>query len=90
MAETSAETAIDAGGVLEAARDALERAVREQPYPVLAAGLLAGYVAGGGLFSPLTRLLARAAMGAFLVPGFREHLRGMADELREVVGSTGA
>jgi hypothetical protein len=38
-------------------------------------------VAGGGLFSPLTRPLARAALGLLLVPRFRERLRGVAAEL---------
>ena len=60
---------------------AIERRVRERPYPMLALGLMAGYVAGGGLFSPLTRPLARAAMGALLVPGFRERLRDLAADL---------
>lgn len=60
---------------------AIERRVRKRPYPMLALGLMAGYVAGGGLFSPLTRPLARAAMGALLVPGFRERLRDLAADL---------
>ena len=59
----------------------LERSVQERPYPMLVLGLLAGYVAGGGLFSPLTRPLARAVMGALLVPSFRESLRGLAADL---------
>ncbi len=57
---------------------AISRRVQERPYPMLALGLVAGYVAGGGLFSPLTRPLARAAMGALLVPGFRKSLRDLA------------
>ena len=61
--------------------EAIGRRVRERPYPMLALGLMAGYVAGGGLFSPLTRPLARAAMGALLVPGFRERLRDLAADL---------
>jgi len=65
------------GDVLET----FERRVRERPYPMLALGLMAGYVFGGGLFSPLTRPLARAAMGALLVPGFRERLRDLAADL---------
>ncbi len=55
--------------------DALARRVRERPYPVLALAMMLGYGAGGGLFSRWTRPLARAAMGALLVPGFRERLR---------------
>jgi hypothetical protein len=61
--------------------DGLGRRVQERPYPMLALGVLAGYVAGGGLFSPLTRPLARAALGLLLVPRFRERLRGVAAEL---------
>ncbi len=63
--------------------EALARRVREQPYPMLALALMAGYVAGGGLFTPLTRPLARAAMGALLVPGVRERVRGWTDGLEE-------
>ena len=68
----------------------LARRLREQPYPVLALAVTAGYVAGGGLFTPFTRLLARAAVGALLVPGFRERLRGIPAELREGVDVTDA
>ena len=72
----------EAGWRLGAWVEALARRVREQPYPTLALAAMAGYVAGGGLFSRLTRPLARAAMGALLVPGFRERIRGFAQELR--------
>lgn len=61
--------------------DRLARRVRERPYPMLALGVAAGYVAGGGTFSRWTRPLARAALAALLVPGFRERLRGAAAEL---------
>ena len=50
------------------------RSVQEQPYPMLLLAAMAGYVMGGGLFSRVTRPLARAAMGALLVPGFRERI----------------
>jgi hypothetical protein len=43
---------------------------------------MAGYVAGGGLFSSFTRPLARAALGVLLVPGIRERLRGISEEFR--------
>ncbi len=66
----------------------LGRRVREQPYPILSLAMTAGYVAGGGLFSSFTRLLARASVGALLVPGFRERLRRIAGELREDVEVT--
>jgi hypothetical protein len=60
---------------------ALSARVRERPYPTLGLALAAGYVAGGGLFSSLSRLLARAALGALLAPGVRERLRGPSGEL---------
>ncbi len=65
----------DARQLLRSMRETLERRLREQPYPVLGLAAMAGYVAGGGLFSPLTRPLARAAMGTLLVPQVRERLR---------------
>jgi hypothetical protein len=52
------------------------RRVQERPYATLFLAAMAGYVLGGGLFSRLTRPLARAAMGALLVPGFRERILG--------------
>jgi hypothetical protein len=52
------------------------RRVQEEPYPTLLLAAMAGYVMGGGLFSRFTRPLARAAMGALLVPGFRERIVG--------------
>ena len=62
--------------------EGLLRNVQERPYAALALAAMAGYVAGGGLFSTLTRPLARAAMGALLVPGVRERLRGITEEFR--------
>jgi hypothetical protein len=62
----------------------VEREVRERPYPALGAAALAGYVLGGGLFSSLTRPLARAVMGAFLVRGFRESFM---ERLRDLTGA---
>jgi len=82
-----AEAGDEVRGRLGALGDTLAWRLREQPYTVLGLAMLAGYVAGGGLFSPLTRPLARAAMGALLVPGFRERLRGLAEELREAEAS---
>jgi hypothetical protein len=66
--------------MLRSIRDELERRLRSEPYPVLALALALGYAAGGGLFSRWTRPLARAAMGALLVPGFRERLRSFTSE----------
>ncbi len=68
----------------------LTRRVQERPYPVLGLAALAGYVAGGGLVSSVTRPLARAALGALLVPGFRERVRGLAGELGFAAGQASA
>ena len=57
------------------------RSVQERPWPTLLVAAAVGYVLGGGLFSGLTRPLARAAMGALLVPGFRQRVVGMAREM---------
>ena len=46
----------------------LPRRMRERPYAVLGVALAAGYVLGGGFFSPATRPLARMAFGAWLRP----------------------
>ena len=77
-----AEPLQDVSRQLTSLGEALARRVREEPYAVLALAVMAGYVAGGGLFSRFTRPLARAAMGALLVPGVRERLRGLSEELR--------
>ncbi len=83
-----AEAWEEAGDRLAGAGEALSRRVQERPYPVLALAAMAGYVAGGGLFSAFTRPLARAALGALLVPGVRERLRDMTGELRRPAGGT--
>ncbi len=62
--------------------ETLTTRVRERPWPSLAIACMAGYVAGGGLFSSFTRPLARAALGALLVPGVRERVRGLVDDVR--------
>jgi hypothetical protein len=77
----------EATGQLSSAGLALVERVRTQPYPVLALAAVAGYVAGGGLFSRLTRPLARAALGALLVPGVRDWLRGLSEEFRSAGAS---
>jgi hypothetical protein len=77
-----AEPLQEATGRLTSAGSALVDRVRARPYPVLGLAVMAGYVAGGGLFSSMTRPLARAALGALLVPGVRERLRGLQEEFR--------
>lgn len=77
---------LDLGNLMEA----LGQRVQERPYPMLALAVMAGYVAGGGLFSSLTRPLARAALGALLVPAFRDRLRAVAAELRGAAAAASA
>jgi hypothetical protein len=83
-----AEAVQEAGQQLQALVSMVTRRVQEQPYPVLGLAMMAGYVAGGGLFSRMTRPLARAAMGALLVPGFRQRVRDLAREVEPA--ATGA
>jgi hypothetical protein len=80
-----AESARKSGEMRGTPWGALAGRLRERPYPVLGVAAAAGYVAGGGLFSSFTRPLARAALGALLVPGFREELRELAGELKRAV-----
>jgi hypothetical protein len=77
-----AESVQEAAEHLTSFGGAVIERVREQPYPVLALAAMAGYVAGGGLFSSFTRPLARAALGALLVPGVRDRLRELSEEFR--------
>lgn len=72
--------AVEPWELLRSIRDFVERSVRERPYTTLALAVVVGYGAGGGLFSRWTRPLARAAMGALLVPRFRERLRTAAGD----------
>jgi hypothetical protein len=90
MAQPPKERQPEDRRLLRSIRRLLARRVRKQPYPMLSLAMTAGYVAGGGLFSSFTRLLARASFGALLVPGFRERLRRIAGELREDVEVTNA
>lgn len=72
----------EATGQFGSAGEALLERTRERPYSILGLAAMAGYVMGGGLFSPLTRPLSRAALGALLVPGVRERLRALSEEFR--------
>jgi hypothetical protein len=60
----------DVAGILAEVREKRipQRYYRHNPYIVLAAAAGAGYVAGGGLFSPFTRRLVRIGMKALFVP----------------------
>lgn len=60
----------DVGQIVTQVRDKQipQRYYRHNPYIVLAAAAGAGYVAGGGLFSPFTRRLVRIGMKALFVP----------------------
>lgn len=57
----------------EMGRELADRA-RENPLAAAGVGLAAGYLLGGGFFSRPTRWLARAAVGAMMVPAVRERV----------------
>jgi len=76
---------VEARKLVRSIRAVLERSLRDRPYRVLALAAVAGYVAGGGLFSRLTRPLARAAMGTLLAPAVRERLLGGSRELGRMI-----
>jgi hypothetical protein len=80
VAMAVAEAGRDARAQLSDLRENIVRSARERPYPTLLLAAMAGYVMGGGLFSHMTRPLARAAMGALLVPGFRDRMFGRGAE----------
>jgi hypothetical protein len=67
-------------------RIALQRRVDEHPWRTLGIALAAGYVVGGGLFSPLTgRLLGlglRLGVRMAALPMIRQELYGLADAWR--------
>ncbi len=81
---------VDVDGQLGGFLQEVERRVRESPYSTLAMGVGVGYVAGGGLFSSWTRPLVRAALGALLVPSFREKVMNFATDFRSSGATTGA
>lgn len=53
--------------------------VTDNPYPVLAAAVGAGYVLGGGLLTPTTARIVSFALRMAQVPYFRERLLSVAD-----------
>ncbi len=80
---------VGARQVLRSIRHSLARELRERPYPVLALAVAAGCAAGGGLLSSFTQWLARAALGALVMPGLGERLRRIAGERRGGVAGAG-
>ncbi|HWV38764.1 MAG TPA: hypothetical protein VN033_09850 [Vulgatibacter sp.] len=49
----------------------LGRELREHPYRTLAIAAGVGYVAGGGLFTPLTAAMLRVGVRAMAIPAFQ-------------------
>ncbi len=64
-------------GIAEAT--GLSEKVQENPYGMVAAALGAGYVAGGGLFSPLTMRILQLGLKAATIPAVQERLFAIAE-----------
>lgn len=81
LGEQVAALAHDANSALNGVSDALgltER-VEKNPYGMLAAALGAGYVVGGGLFTPTTARLLRIGLKLASVPVVKERLLDLAE-----------
>ncbi len=57
----------------------LSEKVEQNPYGMVAAALGVGYVAGGGLFSPLTMRLIKLGLKAATIPAVQERLFSIAE-----------
>ncbi|MFB6264400.1 MAG: hypothetical protein ABEL76_12380 [Bradymonadaceae bacterium] len=68
----------DASPVADVSR--LREYYDENPYAVLAAAAGAGYVVGGGLFTPFTKRLLRIGMKAVVVPATLSQLEELTQE----------
>lgn len=81
LAETVVEAAKNANSALNGVADAigLTEKVEKAPYAMLAAALGAGYVVGGGLFTPTTARLLRLGMKLTSIPAVRERLLDVAE-----------
>ncbi len=71
----------DANSALNGVADAvgLTPRVEKNPYALVAAALGAGYVLGGGLFTPTTARLLRLGLKLAAVPMVRERLLDVAE-----------
>ena len=57
----------------------LKGRVQRNPYGMVAAALGAGYVLGGGLFTPLTARMLRMGVRLAMLPFVKDELMGMAE-----------
>lgn len=62
------------------AKARVEAQVARRPYATLAAALGAGYVLGGGLFTPLTARVVRAGARLLVLPLLQQELAAAAQE----------
>jgi len=81
IADKVVELAKDANSALNGVADAvgLTAKVEQAPYAMLAAALGAGYVVGGGLFTPTTTRLLRLGMKLASIPQVRDRLMDVAE-----------
>ncbi|QSQ27742.1 hypothetical protein JY651_23815 [Pyxidicoccus parkwayensis] len=76
---TDARSAVtDLGDTLD-----LRGRVERNPYGMMALGLAAGYVLGGGLFTPLTARIIRLGVRLAALPLVKDELIGMAERAFE-------
>jgi hypothetical protein len=81
IAETVIDAAKNANSALNGVADAigLTEKVEKAPYAMIAAALGAGYVVGGGLFTPTTARLLRLGMKLTSIPAVRDRLLDVAE-----------
>ena len=87
IANTVVELAKDANSALNGVADAvgLTPKVEQAPYAMIAAALGAGYVVGGGLFTPTTTRLLRLGMKLASIPQVRDRLMDVAEAAIDTV-----
>jgi hypothetical protein len=94
-AETAEANGANVSEALSSARASLDANLRQRldtnPWGVLGLALAAGYVAGGGLFTPLTaRLLGlgvRVGLKVAVLPMVRQEIAGLAGAVRQGAAS---
>ena len=81
IANTVVELAKDANSAINGVADAvgLTAKVEQAPYAMIAAALGAGYVVGGGLFTPTTTRLLQLGMKLASIPQVRDRLLDVAE-----------
>lgn len=79
VVEDSRRLADDVGRVYDQVKEtgSLRDIYDRNPYAVLAAAAGAGYVLGGGLFTPFTKRIAKIGMKALVVPVALSKIKGI-------------